>query len=51
MSFLPPFTLTARHVIFFMASWGVTQGPPVLLQPGELGMAIVMPSESAMCTA
>jgi hypothetical protein len=43
----PPATRVADQAIFFMASWGVTQGPPVSLQPGEAAMASSRPLSSA----
>ena len=48
---VPPLTTVSRHSMRFMASSGVTHGPPVLLQPGAEGSTMSMPSESASPTA
>ena len=45
----PPFILVSVHTKRFMACSGLTHGPPVLLHPGQLAMAVSMPSESARC--
>ena len=41
--------LVSLHTIFFIASTGLTQGPPDSLHPGEPAMASSSPSWSANC--
>ena len=48
---LPPWTRVSLHTSRFIACSGFTQGPPVLLQPGQLATATSIPSESAIDTA
>ena len=43
--------MVSLQTSFFMACSGFTHGPPVLLQPGQLAMAISMPSESVSLVA
>src|SRR6218665_2353955 len=43
----PPGVAVSVHTIFFIPSFGATQGPPLSLHPGEPAIVISKPSESA----